>query len=441
MRRLAWRLLVALPLVASAPFLGDSPTWAQDALEADLLFQRGNQLLQEGMALRGRRRAQRLGDALAAYLESYDITENPNVAFNAAVCLEALDRPVEAFAFFQRYLRFDGLSDSDVSVAEQRLDALRPEVYLLSVETSPAGAELRVGRREVAPSGQTPAEIPLGAGNHRVFLHRPGFAEASFVVRAAVGESATREVTLEPVPVPVVFEGPEGYDLIVDGTRVELGSRVALMPGSHEVSYGPLDQVLDIEPSGELLRVPLDVTPPSPVGTLAVRVDRAAEIRVDGVTVTEGTTLSRELSAGEHDFEVRSPGYRSASSSLAIVPDETLEVFVILAEDAETSSSLGYWPEAFWVAAGLDGLVAVVFAALAAQAGSEYEDALQTPATTDARRRALREDVLRNNTIADVAGFAAAGIAGEAFVLTLLDEDVPATESTIRLGTLPAGAP
>src|SRR6476646_5540611 len=69
---------------------------AQEATEAQMLFERGAELYRE----------RRFGEALEAMVASNRLVPNANVVFNVAQIYELLDRPSDAFNWYQRHLGF-----------------------------------------------------------------------------------------------------------------------------------------------------------------------------------------------------------------------------------------------------------------------------------------------------------------------------------------------
>src|SRR4029077_5442221 len=99
---------------------------AQDAVEAQLLFERGAELY----------RARRFGEALEAMVASNRLVPNGNVVFNVAQIYELLDRPIDAFNWYQRQLGF-ALDTEARARTEERVAKLLPRVAVVKIETQP----------------------------------------------------------------------------------------------------------------------------------------------------------------------------------------------------------------------------------------------------------------------------------------------------------------
>ena len=194
-----------LLLVALLGLAGSSAAVAQSTsenAEARVYFQEGNRLYEQSSRARGDKRTALLQRSLEAYVDSLRIVRSRNALFNAAIVLEELGRYDESFNYFSEYLRVESLPAEDRAEAEARRNALRDDVAVLSVTTEPSGARLWIDRKDLAPLGETPMDIAIRAGEHRLFLEREGFVAAETSSTAVRGETTLVELTLEPVPPP-----------------------------------------------------------------------------------------------------------------------------------------------------------------------------------------------------------------------------------------------
>jgi hypothetical protein len=190
-------LLVIALLGLSAPFVAAAQATTDNA-EARVYFEEGNRLFQEASTARGTRREMLLQRSLEAYVDSLQIVRSRNALFNAAIVLGELERHDESFNYFTEYLGVEGLSEADRADAGRRRDALRAKVAVLEVVTEPAGALLFLDRKDLAPRGQTPIEIAIPEGNHRLFLEIEGFIDQEIARQAVRGETTRVAVELEP---------------------------------------------------------------------------------------------------------------------------------------------------------------------------------------------------------------------------------------------------
>jgi len=192
-------LLVLLGLGSPAAARAQSTT---ENAEARTYFDEGNRLYQEASRKRGTERTQVLQRALGAYVDSLQIVRSRNALFNAAIVLVELERYDEAFNYFSEYLRVEGVPKADQEDATQRREALRDRVAVLRVQTEPTGALLWVDRKDLAARGETPMELALPPGKHRLFIEKPAYEPLELSQTLVLGESASVELSLDAVPVP-----------------------------------------------------------------------------------------------------------------------------------------------------------------------------------------------------------------------------------------------
>ncbi|MFZ1865186.1 MAG: PEGA domain-containing protein, partial [Polyangiales bacterium] len=192
-------LLVALlGLGSPSPAAAQSTT---ENAEARVYFEEGNRLYTEASQAPEAQRTVLLQRALGAYVDSLRIVRSRNALFNAAIVLGELARYDEAFNYFTEYLQVEGLSSRDREEAVRRRDALRPEIAVLQVHTRPEGALLWIDRKDLAPRGETPIELALREGEHRLFLEKQGYLPLEYTETAVRGQTVVAELALSPVPV------------------------------------------------------------------------------------------------------------------------------------------------------------------------------------------------------------------------------------------------
>jgi tetratricopeptide (TPR) repeat protein len=159
--RTALPLLLALTLAV--------PAWADNtADEADVAFSLGN----EAYAKRN------YESALAAYFLSYRLVPNRNVLFNIARCYEALDRLDEAYRYWNDLFVDPSLPADERKDVKAALARLGPRVALVSITSTPPGADLYVDRKDLGSRGRTPQTVAVAPGTHTILLELPGTARA-----------------------------------------------------------------------------------------------------------------------------------------------------------------------------------------------------------------------------------------------------------------------
>jgi len=201
-------LLVLVALFGlGSPSLAAAQGTSENA-EARVYFQEGNRLYAQASRARGAEQTALLRRSLEAYVDSLRIVRSRNALFNAAIVLGELGRNDEAFNYFSEYLGIEGLPAADREDAARRRDALRSEVAVLQVTTKPAGALLWVDRKDLAPRGETPIELALPPGEHRIFVEKEGYAPVDRTQEIVRGETASFELALAAMPPKVEIVRP-----------------------------------------------------------------------------------------------------------------------------------------------------------------------------------------------------------------------------------------
>ncbi len=317
---------------------------AQAQEEARVLFERGNEHLARGLRARGRSRERELTEALDAYLGVLRLgARTRNVVFNIGLALSELGRDQEAFNYFSEYLRTPELSDDERAEGTRRRDALRARVAVIVVESTPPGAEVRIGRRDLPVRGTTPIEIAVEPGAVRVFFSYAGHADASVDANASIGGSEHVRAELAPEPVQVQVIAPSTGTLTLDGEPIVAGRTTPVAPGSHVVrlemaGMPPIERHFEVAPGSEPLVLTLSApsAPPRSVEAprIAMVIDTPAEVFVDGVRVGRGARLEIPSSPGSHELRVSAPGHRPLVHEVSLEADQRLQLHVDLGVEA-----------------------------------------------------------------------------------------------------------
>lgn len=326
-RALPFALLFGLLFSFAAP---PSEAIAQD--EARLLFERANRHFATGMRARGARRTRALEEALDAYLGVLRLgARTRNVVFNLAVTLEELDRDPEAFNYFADYLRSFELSDADRAEGQRRVEALRPRVAAVSIDSTPQGAAVRVDRRDLPVRGQTPMELALPAGEHTLFVVSHGYEESTTTVTATVGSTAQVSLELVGAPVPVQVIAPGGGRLTMDGEEMAAGRSVPVSPGPHVVRLEvpgapPIERHFEVPAGGQPMVLELAGSSAAVPSRVALDVESPSIVFLDGVAVGRGTHVEFPAAPGEHLLRVESRGRVAATHAFSLNPGQSLSL-------------------------------------------------------------------------------------------------------------------
>jgi outer membrane receptor for ferrienterochelin and colicins len=321
----AFYVFISLALatsVANATNLSISLPLAQQADEAQFHFLRGNRAYQE----------KRFEDALVSYYLSNRLVANRNVQFNIARCLDRLGRYDEAYRAWSTLLG-ESLPEKEQKAVQDAIDQLRPHLALLEIETTPPGATIYAGRRDLGALGTTPKSLALRSGTTKVILDREGYrtVELSAVMEQGkqIKLSAPMERIYGDIDIRRVPANAEIRRDFLDGEILRRG------PGTVKVLPGPI--VLFVSAPGfQTTRtmanalpdtvVPVDVllsvdTPPT--GTLVVRANiQGALIRIDGKEAGFAPAVIDGIAIGQRQIEILAEGRKTFSDRVEVKKNE-----------------------------------------------------------------------------------------------------------------------
>ncbi|HEX7509597.1 MAG TPA: TonB-dependent receptor, partial [Polyangia bacterium] len=295
--------LVCAPLANAAETATPMPVAGQ-ADEAQFHFLRGNRAYQE----------KRFEDALASYYLSNRLVANRNVQFNIARCLDRLGRYDEGFRAWSSLVAQD-MPEKEQRAAHDAIEQLRPHLALLEIETTPPGATIYAGRRDLGALGTTPKDLALRPGLTKIILEREGYRAVELTAEPAQSKQIKLSVALERIygeieirRVPAAAEIRRDY---LDGEVLRQG------PGTVKVLPGPM--VLFISAPGfQTARMMVSALPDAtvqvdailspaeaPTGILVVRSNiTGALIRVDGKEAGFAPAVIDGVPTGSRQVEI-----------------------------------------------------------------------------------------------------------------------------------------
>ncbi len=397
----------SLILCVALASLSPAPASAQEATEAQLLYERGAELY----------RARRFGEALEAMVASNRLVPNANVVFNVAQIYELLERPIDAFNWYQRHLGFD-LDPESRARADARLEILRTQVAVLDVQTTPEGAALYIDRVELGTVGPAPRKVAVAAGAHTVIARLDGYRDAQAATAAVVGQAASVELSLTRMMGTLEMRSePPGAQVFLDGDSEPLGSTPLTL--ERPVGLSRLSVRLDGHLSRELDVRIVEATAASYTVTLSPDPSRFAALTIEAVPAGATVTLDgepqgqtpltlRTLPPGIRSLRVERPAHEPWAADLQLIAGSTTRVEASLVANADKP-----WPHWHWLGYGAAGLLLAVGAGIGIAALDENRDDDPDPDRVD--------DL---NTAAD--SFMLAGVALAATTLVLhLNADPP----------------
>jgi len=177
--------------------------------------------------------------ALEKYQQAYDLSKDPRLLFNMAICARGL----KAYARMQRLLvRYEHEAGSDMPAAERRqldaaLNAIQDLVGTIRLVVNEAGANVTLDGQ---PVGSTPLDQALVAdlGSHTLHIDKTGFEPLERQLTVQGGTETPLEVMLKAVKhVAQLTVIADGDATVVVDSEIPAKGRIdaQLAPGVHEV--------------------------------------------------------------------------------------------------------------------------------------------------------------------------------------------------------------
>ncbi len=177
--------------------------------------------------------------AVIKYWQAYDLSKDPRLLFDIAVCY----RDLRAYAKMQGLLlRFEkeagaGISPEQKADVDAALAAIHGLVGTVLLKVSEAGADVRV---DAEPAGTTPLAAPLvlDLGKHTLSVNKNSFEPAERTIEIAGGNGLSMEITLVRQVLPALLRvaADPGATIVIDKKALARGSfDGALAPGAHEI--------------------------------------------------------------------------------------------------------------------------------------------------------------------------------------------------------------
>ena len=224
----------------------------------------------------------------------------------------------DRFQDYQGTVDIDGLGKLQTLAVE-----LATNFGSFAVASQPAGAEIYLDDKLL---GTTPATVDVATGNHDLELRLEGYQTSRQSVNSQVGKvEVLPRVQLERIGGSVqIVSNPAGTTVSRDdqvlgrtplNINIPVGESVSLR--FSKAGYAPVDRVVEVENTTPLdLAVELTAL----TGTVAVEANpKDAVLFIDGELVGSATQLL-ELTAIEHNVEVRLAGYETWVTKITPTP-------------------------------------------------------------------------------------------------------------------------
>jgi outer membrane receptor for ferrienterochelin and colicins len=353
-------------------------------------------------------KAARFEQALREFFIEQRISPNPRIAFNIALCFQALKRREEAFQFLEEYLASADADPVRRAYAEHVAGELKQSLALVRVESTPGGGAIYVDRHELGSYGVTPRVVALTPGEHEIWVELDGYRTASAKIVARQADQV--ELTLAPsrivgrlkVSSPVIGQiavrGPSG-DMAGQGAPP---LEVSLPPGNYEVNvlspgYLPWTGIARVEADKDALVAALPLKAPKPTGSITVTSNvSGALVELNGEPAGFSPTVLSNVNIGPQRLRLVSPKLLPWNGTIDVAANERTWLTVSLEEPPTMRTS-----PATWVAGGISAAALAtggLLGILSVQAHSDFENA-----STSADRSAMRERGVTLNIATDVA--------------------------------------
>ncbi len=389
------RALFVVSLVLTTVALAPAAARADDASESRTRRELGQEYYRQG----------RYQEALDMFLEAYRLVPMPTLAHDVAQTYALLDRPVQAFNWYQTFLR---ASEGDEHLASARaetesaLGTLAPRVALLQLTSDPPGAEVFVDRVELGSWGTTPVLLAIPGGAHTLTFRAAGHHDGTQPVEATIGATVALAITLPPIlGTLVVSTEPSGATIENERSGEVLGTtplRVEVPVGELRIRArrdGWVDAQRTVDVS-EAQETSVSITLPREASTVAVLSvegePEGARVLVDDRDVGAVPLTLDTIGVGTHRVRVESAGLEGISREVVLEAGGATRLAVTLRPPSSWE-----WPALRWIGYGV-GAATVIGGAVAGGMALVQRDAFfadPTRAALDTQRStALSADVL-----------------------------------------------
>jgi hypothetical protein len=190
--------------------------------------------------------------AVTKYRQAYDLSKDPRLLFNMAVC----ERDLRAYARMQGLLlRYEleagaDLSEEEKAEVDAALAAIHSLIATVNLTASEVGASVTIDGEK---AGTTPLAAPLvvDLGKHTVAVKKPGFEAVEHTIEVAGGNEATVAITLvsQTRPAQLHVVAATEATVVVDRKEIAKGTFDGLLPpGAHQVQVSaPGTKTYDVQ--------------------------------------------------------------------------------------------------------------------------------------------------------------------------------------------------
>jgi hypothetical protein len=218
---------------------------------------------------------------------------------------------------------------------------------LVRVSSEPAGAAVYVDGA-IQRAGDTPVDLRLSPGEHRLRLALEGYADEEQTIEVARARQ-TLSFRLTPMgrlEVRAADDSARGASVSVDGEELAtVPARENLEPGRHQVvvareGYEPFEQWVELE-GGQTttLTVRLTARPPQQGSIFVAGAVSGAEVFVDSRSHGSSPAVV-DVEVGRHVVEVRAEGYEPYREEVEVAAGQRVTVNPTLEREGGAGGSL-----------------------------------------------------------------------------------------------------
>jgi hypothetical protein len=310
--------------------------------------------------------------ALGQFLEAYELSKNPRVLYNVAVCQRNMNRYVAAIDTFKRELSEGGdkLPKDEVTEVNQFIAGLAQFVSSAEIKVNEPGAKVTVnnpgpGAPIVLGTSPLSAPVPVETGTRTFTASKPGFVDATTTLLVKNKEPAIVDLKLVPLVkkslVTITVEGGSGATIFIDDLDMGPGPfKGEVTVGRHKFAakaqgYKDATQTVEVE-EGKPLDLKLALAADRKEGGLLINVSPMATIDIDGKVVGTTRRWDGPVRAGRHVITLTREGYDRRVVEVHVDDDETRDINVTL-----DRSSGGWVPWTLATLAVIGGATAAAF--------------------------------------------------------------------------------
>ncbi len=283
--------------------------------------------------------------AIAEFQRAYEVSANPLVLRNIAVCEKELSHYVRSVDTFERELKEGAgrISASEKAEIERFLQILKKYTTTLEIVANEVEATLFIDDQDF---GKTPflGPIRVDVGRHRLRLHKERFKDEIVESLDFTADRPSKwTFKLEPLvrtsPVTVTITGAPNAKIFLDGREIGDAGKTFEVTAEHHTfearvpgnTHEPARQTVDVK-FGEPMTIVLNLSASRHQGKAIITVEPfGALIEIDGKVVGQ-TRWEGNLPSGGHQLVIKKGGYDPQQQELVLGDDQVRTLNVTLLE-------------------------------------------------------------------------------------------------------------